>query len=48
MSGETLLLVGELLMGTALVALIGDMILFRASKRKLNAELEQKYGKKRR
>lgn len=48
MNGETILMVGEILMGVALAALVADLILFRGLKRKLNVQLEQKYGKQRR
>ena len=48
MSGETLLLIGEILMGAALAALAADLVLFRILKRKLKVQLEQKYGKQRR
>ncbi len=47
MNGETLLLIGEIVMGASVLGLVADLIVFRVLRRRLDAELERKYGKRR-
>lgn len=47
MNGEPLLLIGEIVMGASVLGLVTNLIVFRILRRKLNAELERKYGKRR-
>lgn len=46
MNGETLLLIGEIVMGASVLGLVLDLVVFRILRRKLNTELEKKYGKR--